>query len=107
MSTQRQLQAVAMRLLTEERQRMKVIPPNIFLPPSGPVVSLPKGFGYEARRTIPLRRKGFKGYFEKIWPVLSEPKELGKLFKGGKGGKKRKVAHMFTWFCSFCFSLLW
>jgi hypothetical protein len=90
MSKQRQLQAVATRLLTEERQREKIVtfPPSILVPSSlGPVVSLQKGFGYEARRTIPLRRKSFKGYFEKIWPVLSEPKELGRLFRKNKWRK--------------------
>lgn len=82
--------ALAQRYLTEKIERRKTIPTALI-----PSITIPSLFGFEEKgkekvATIKAKKAAkvmlpSKDYFEKVWPVLTEPKELFKLF-----GRKRK-----------------
>jgi hypothetical protein len=83
--SQRQLYASAQIELQRIREKQKVVTPTIpgfrIWPPQVPVniptVRLPTLMG-EAYKG---KRKGYWGYFERKWPVVTTPKEMMKVFK--------------------------
>jgi hypothetical protein len=84
---QAQLQAAASLQLQKIREKQKVVTPvvptgsfNIWppqVPVTVPVINLPRIMGGRTRGS----KKGYWGYFERKWPVVSTPKELRKVFK--------------------------